>query len=310
MKNQEEKSKYLQRSFLEKQRLIILSITKRCNLCCKYCRTNDIWYDVLGQKSGVLDLHREKWTEILDIYRSEDAGEILITGGEPTEYSLLEDFLIFLDKNRIRFSIHTNGISKKWPDIFSFLKKNNLVPDIHLSTELFPELQKELRSDSELPLEFIADVKKLGLLLELKINLHQKLLPYKNQLKDNLYFWINRGVDSIFFQPIVPVGKNFPSGLEIDKNFISFLLKLRELKIKDLTLNKVIRNSAVGLDVIISFIEGVDLYRRVAEKCNVYNQIIFINPDLKILNCKSLWDKKKNVPCSKNFDFICCGFQS
>src|SRR4030042_2500386 len=218
--NQLAKCKYLKRDFLKEQKLIILSVTKRCNLCCKYCRTNDIWYDILGQKSEVLDLHKEKWTELLDIYHNKNAGEILITGGEPAEYPLLKDFLLFLNKNGIRFSIHTNGVSKKWSDILLFLKNNNLNPDIHLSIELFPELQKELRGGSDLPLKFIANVKKLGLLLELKINLHQKLLSYKNQLENSLYFWIDKGVNSMFFQPIVPVGNNFPTRLKLDKSFI------------------------------------------------------------------------------------------
>jgi len=155
-----------------------------------------------------------------------------------------------------------------------------------------------------------ADVKKLGLLLELKINLHQKLLFYKNRLKENLYFWVEKGVDSIFFQPIVPIGRSFPHGLEIDKFFTPFLLELKKLKVEDPVLSKVIRKSAIGIDVIISLIEGTSLYKEVAEKCNVYNQITFIDPDLKILNCRTLWKRKKGIPCSKFFDFICCGFQS
>jgi organic radical activating enzyme len=301
--------KFLKREFLKNRRLIILSVTKRCNLRCRYCRTKDIWYDALGQKSKVVDIPDKKWDQILDIYQNANADEVLITGGEPTEYPLLKEFLYLLSENKIRFSLHTNGISKKWFDILNFFRNNNLHPDIHLSIELFDDLQKELRGGSNLPLQFIADVKKLGLLLELKINLHQRLLPYKDQLKENLYSWVKKGVGSIFFQTIVPVGKNFPKGLKIDKSFIPFLLELKKLKVEDLVLSKVIRKSAIGIDVIISFLEGTNLYKETAEKCNVCNQIIFINPDLKILNCKTLWERKKEVPCSKFFDFICCGFQ-
>lgn len=302
-------NKYLKREFLEDQRLIILSITKRCNLCCRYCRVSDVWYDTLGQKSEKVDISKSKWREILDIYRNTNASEILITGGEPVEYSLLKEFLYFLSENKVRFSFHTNGISKKWVDILDFFRNNNFHPDIHLSTELFNDLQKELRSGSDLPLQFIADVKKLGLLVELKINLHQKLLSYKDRLKENLYSWIERGVDSMFFQPIAPVGRNFPPGLQIDKFFIPFLLELKKLKLEDPVLSRVIRKSAVRIDVIISLIEGTNLYKEVTEKCNVCSQIIFMDPSLKTLNCKTLWERKKNVPCSKFFDFICCGFQ-
>lgn len=302
-----QKTKYLKREFIEDQKLAILSVTKGCNLYCMYCRTNDRWYDALGQGSKIIDMPQEKWPALLSICKN--TGEVLITGGEPAEYPLLKDFLLFLKKNKIRFSIHTNGVSKKWPGVLSFLENNNLHPDIHLSTELFPDLQKEMRGGSNLPLQFIADVKELGLLLELKINLHQRLLSYKDRLKDNLYSWIERGADSMFFQPIAPVGKNFPIGLKIEKSFIPFLLELKRLKAEDPVLSKVIRKSEIGLDVIISFIEGTDLYKTMAEKCNACNQIVFIDPDLKTLNCKTLWEREEGAPCSKFFDFVCCGFQ-
>lgn len=302
-------NRFFRREFLRDQKLVILSVTKRCNLCCQYCRTEDAWYDVLGQKSEIIDIPKRKWRQVLNICQNANAGEVLVTGGEPVEYPLLKEFLQFLSENKIRFSLHTNGISEKWFGILNFFRNNNLHPDIHLSIELFDDLQKELRSGSDLPLQFIADVKKSELLLELKINLHQKLLFYKDQLKENLYSWVERGVDSIFFQPIVPVGKNFPRGLEIDKSFILFLLELKKIKVEDPVLNKIIRKSTIGLDVIISFIEKTNLYKEVAEKCDAYNQIIFINPDLKILNCKTLWERERDVPCSKFFDFICCGFQ-
>lgn len=304
-----QKDKFLKREFLENQKLVILSVTKKCNLCCQYCRTKDVWYDALGQKSETIDIPKTKWQRVLDICRDVNAGEVLVTGGEPAEYPLLKEFLYFLAENKINFSLHTNGISKKWFDILNFFQDNNFYPDIHLSVELFEGLQKEMRGGSNLPLQFITDVKKMGLLLELKVNLHQKLLPYKDQIKENLYSWAETGVDSIFFQPIAPVGKNFPKGLEIDKSFIPFLLELKKLKTEDPILSKVIRKSANGIDVIISFIEKTDLYKETADKCDVCNQIVFVNPDLKILNCKTLWERDPNVPCSSFFDFICCGFQ-
>jgi MoaA/NifB/PqqE/SkfB family radical SAM enzyme len=298
--------KYLKREFINNQKLVILSVTKRCNLCCIYCRTNDKWYDSLGQGSKAIDLPKEKWPELLRVCKN--VAEVLITGGEPVEYPQLKELLLFLSENGIRFSIHTNGISEKWHDILSFLKNNNLHPDIHLSIELFPDLQKKMRG-CDLPLQFIADVKKLGLLLELKVNLHQQLLPYKDKIKDNLYYWAEKGVDSIFFQPIASVGENFPAGLEIKKSFIPFLLELKRLKSEDPILKRVIRKSEDGLDVIVSLIEKTDLCKKMADKCNACNQIIFIDPDLKLLNCKTLWGRKEGVPCSKFFDFICCGFQ-
>ncbi|MEK7501346.1 MAG: hypothetical protein AAB629_00300, partial [Patescibacteria group bacterium] len=181
-------------------------------------------------------------------------------------------------------------------------------PDIHLSTELFPNLQREIRG-CKLPMQFIADVKRQKMLVEIKVTLHQKLLPYLDQLKENLYFWVEKGVDSMFFQPVALVGSQFPTGLELNNDFIPFLLKLKELKKDDRVLSKAIRKSEIGLDVIVSFLKKTNLYKREANKCKACTQIIFLNPDLTVLNCKTLWGREMGVPCADFFDFICCGFQ-
>lgn len=306
MINMTHSTEYLKREFIEKKKLVILSVTKRCNLCCKYCRTKDRWYDALGQKATTVDLHKEDWVKVLDICRN--AGEILITGGEPAEYPLITEFMSFLTANQIRYSIHTNGTSKKWSTILAYCRENNLRPDIHLSTELFPALQKEIRG-CKLPLQFIINAKKQKMLVEIKVTLHERLLPYLNRLERNLRSWVGRGIDSMFFQPVALVGNQFPTGLELKKDFIPILLKLKELKAKDRVLGKIIRKSETGFDIIISLLEGTDLYKKEANKCRACNQIIFLNPDLTIMNCKTLWGRARKLPCSEFFDFICCGFQ-
>lgn len=300
-------NEYLTRKFITNQKLVILSVTKRCNLRCVYCRTKDKWYDALGQNSLAVDLAENRWKELLNFCR--EAGEVLITGGEPTEYPLIKEFISFLNNKKIRFSFHTNGVSNKWFDILKYLREYNLKPDIHLSIELFEDLQKELKG-AELPLQFIKEAKNLNLKIELTIVLHQKLLPYLDQLKENLLSWIDNGVDSIFFQPIASVGTHFPLELEISESFIPFLERLKLLKIKNPILSKAIRNSKTFFDIIISLIERTNLYRKVALRCRMYDQIIFLNPDLKLFTCKTLWKRKKGVSCSEFFDFICCGFQT
>lgn len=69
-----------------------------CNLKCSFC--DDL-------------LHTEKYTpytydEILDEIKKYSAKDIIITGGEPTIYDLKE-FISFLQSNKYKVSIETNG---------------------------------------------------------------------------------------------------------------------------------------------------------------------------------------------------------
>jgi hypothetical protein len=38
-------------------------------------------------------------------------------------------------------------------------------------------------------------------------------------------------------------------------------------------------------------------------------KIIFLDTDLNIKNCKTVWSRDLNKKCSEFFDFICCWFQ-
>ena len=301
--------KYLRRDFLDSQRLMILSVTKRCNLRCLYCRPNNSkWYDVLSQNAHHTDFQKENWNKLLDICQKFNIGEITLTGGEPLEYPLLSELLLFLNSHNIRFSVHTNGCSKNWPDLLDFLVRYNITLNVHLSTELFVKLQKDLRG-TFLPINFIHKIVDNNMNVELKITLHKMLIPYLDKIQNNLYFWINTGIKSIRFQPIVPVGSKFPDGLELDCSFIPFLEELKWLKNNDHLLHKMIRNSPRSFEAVISLLNNSELPKGLVENCNIVDKILFINTDFKISNCKTLWGKKNDASCSDVFDMVCCGFQ-
>jgi hypothetical protein len=66
-----------------------------------------------------------------------------------------------------------------------------------------------------------------------------------------------------------------------------------------------IRNSIQSLEAPIKLLNKDDI-SCIANNCNMYNKIIFLDTDLNIKNCKTIWNRDLNKECSKFFDFICC----
>ena len=60
----------LKRDFIKEKKLVILSLTKRCNLLCTYCRSSKSWYDSLSQFVDDVDLSKENWPKIKEFYFS------------------------------------------------------------------------------------------------------------------------------------------------------------------------------------------------------------------------------------------------
>lgn len=300
---------HLKRIFLKEEKIIILSVTKRCNLCCVYCRKDaNSWYDNLSKNSDSLDLPKSKWDELVEVCRKNNIADILLTGGEPFEYPLIKEFCLFLKDNNIKFSIHTNGVSPKAEDVLDFLLENKINPNIYISTEVFPEHQKLLRN-SPLAYKIIEKAVSGGLLVELKVVLNSLLLEKEKEILPALKSWVDKGITSIKFQPIVPVTDNaMINKLALDKNFIPLVEMLMNAQLNDETLKKVFRNTMQSHQALINYLSGFTPQGECFYKCEAFNKIIFITPDFNFLNCKSLWNKDENVSCDKLFDLVCCGF--
>lgn len=300
----------LRREFLKSDsKLLILSITKRCNLKCVYCRGNGDWYDVLSKDSKEIDYSRDNWEQLANFCKDNNIMEVLLTGGEPLAYPHMEELLHFLKANRIRFSIHTNGTDKRWESIIGLLNELELKPNIAMSVELFDALQRDLRG-SELPYGVIDLLLSNGFNIELKVTLHMKLLPYVDFLQDTITYWKNKGIKSIRFQPVEPVGDTFPDELKVGRDFLPVLDRLMAFKQDDHPLQHFIRNSLASLDTIRSLIIHGRVDHSVPNECRISEKIAFINPDNQVLNCRSLWGRQE-VPCnSETFNYVCCGYKS
>lgn len=299
---------HIKREFISNRKLMILSLTKRCNLSCVYCRvTPDEWYDMLSKDSELIDFPEDRWEDLVEYYRKNNVAEILLTGGEPIEYPLIDKFLLFLKKNDIVFSIHTNGMSLKWSGILDFMFANNLKPNIHLSTELFKEHQAVLRG-ADLPLELIEKAISSGFLVELKVTLNALLLCKIKELTTVFEKWINTGIVSIRFQPIVPLGDNFDNSLLLDEEFVPVVEFIRNYQNQEPLAKDVFRNSSFSYQALIDCLRGV--HSKCFAECNALDGIVFITPDFQFLNCKSLWNKDEKKSCDELFDLVCCGFLS
>ncbi|MHA1675461.1 MAG: radical SAM protein [Promethearchaeota archaeon] len=308
--NENENTFFLKREFLKKQRLMILSITRRCKLRCKYCRNekNDDWYDSLGRNTNLIDLAKTSWEEVAKIALNSNIGEILLTGGEPLDYPLIVDFIKFLLDRNIRFSIHTNGYGKYFQDVVNFLISEEKKINFHISIELYEELQYKLRNTQQ-PNTMIEFLLNNNFNIELKVILHSLLIDYVDQLENSLEYWKNIGIGSINFQPIVPLGSDFPDDLILNENFLPFIKKLKEIKSKNTDMEFFIRNTTNNLDVLIEYLSFGKVSTEKIVECKIEEKILFVNTDLDIFNCKTLWGKDKNSKCIDVFDFICCGFQ-
>lgn len=296
----------LKRNFINEQKLVILSITKRCNLNCLYCRKSPWeWYDVLSQHSNLLDLPKEDWNKVKEIYDKCNVAQILLTWWEPLEYPYLWEFIDFLIDNRIKFSLHTNWVSKKIDNIFDKIVKNNI--NIHMSIELFEEHQKIVRGWSEYPIELISKLVQNWINVELKITLHQLMVYKKEEIEGRLNYFMNLWVKSIRIQPVGETWDNFDKSIILNKSFIDFLNTFIEIKKMD-KYKDFIRNSLQSLEVPIKLLNKEDIFC-IANNCNMDKKIIFLDTDLNIKNCKTIWNRALNKKCNDFFDFICCWFQ-
>lgn len=307
---EKERMEHINRSFLKSRKLGIVSVTKRCNLSCAYCRGEmNEWYDVLSQNTNNIDLKKNDIPVLVEICKKQDFAEILLTGGEPLEYPYFEDLISALQSNDIIFSIHTNGFSKKWDKAFAVLRDRKIKPNIHLSSELFLGLQGDIRKCNQLPIDFLKKALGEGMSVELKITIHKGMEKYVDQLEKTLMYWKKSGVKSFRFQPVVSTGNFFPKNLILDKKSVVIFEKLIDIKKNNAELSSVIRNSIDSFRTAISFLKKTDFYLTSAKKCNIKNQIVFINTDLEIMNCQTVWGKNPNKSCVDIFDSVCCSFQ-
>lgn len=301
---------YLTRDFIKEKKLMILSVTKRCNLACEYCRKyNNGTYDVLSKISDNLELEEDTWERIDKIARENNVAEIMFTGGEPFEYRKTVELCEFLTNRNHHVSIHTNGVSKNIDYVLGKFKEKELLPDFHVSTELFEEHQKELRG-AELPIGFIKKSIAQGHRVELKVTLNNLLLQKIDDLKECLYDWVDLGVESIRIQPLVDVNSKMRRDITLTEGFIKVVEMLVDFKQNDKVLSNVLRNNDVSFEALLKVLRHEKVNEKIIHQCCADKGIVFVTTNLELKNCKTIWNRNPKQNCMQYFDLVCCGFLS
>ena len=299
---------HLKREFINERKLIILAVTKKCNLSCEYCRKHSgAMYDVLSKNSTELHLKKESWHRILEIAKSNNAAEVMVTGGEPFEYPYLIELCKYLVENNIHVSIHTNGVSPMCEKTLDKIALAGFDIDFHLSTELFSELQQDLRG-CELPIKFIKKAISINKNIELKVTITSKMLNYKDILLKTLLEWVDLGIVSIRFQPVIKVNSAMREGIELTEDSIILIDMIEEFMVSDSRLKDVIRNKPASFEATKRVLRNIEINQSIIDQCCAQDAIIFIQTDEKVGNCKTIWNKNENGNCIDCFDMVCCGF--
>lgn len=79
-----------------------IRITRKCNMNCPYC-------NIVSRETE--DLSLDKWIEALDIIKSLGAKNLVLLGGEPTQYEKICELINYASKIGIECSLTTNGIN-------------------------------------------------------------------------------------------------------------------------------------------------------------------------------------------------------
>tara|TARA_B100000315_G_scaffold231474_1_gene242803 strand:+ start:4623 stop:5723 length:1101 start_codon:yes stop_codon:yes gene_type:complete len=84
-------------------RTVDLDITNRCNLRCKYC------FHFTSAGDVGIDLPKEEWLQFFEELNRCTVMEVCLTGGEPFYREDLKELIDGIIRNRMRFSILSNG---------------------------------------------------------------------------------------------------------------------------------------------------------------------------------------------------------
>lgn len=109
-------------------RSVDLSITNKCNLRCKYC------YHFTSEGDVGKDLPKEEWLKFFEELNECAVMDVCLSGGEPFYREDLKEIIQGIVKNRMRFSILSNG-TLITDDMASFLYSTKRCNHVQVSID-------------------------------------------------------------------------------------------------------------------------------------------------------------------------------
>ncbi len=177
---------------MQQKKTFYLFVTDRCNLKCDYCFNKNV-------RTNFNDLSLKKWKEIIDKIK-QHIGTIVITGGEPTLFSPLNEIIKYIKKvtsNDVYIKMFTNGSTPFYGTNKKILQKiikeineliiscDNISDDNHkrfgFSREIFSKNIDWLKSNK----------------LNNKVTLNSVYSRYNLKNVQNIKFYANKNVTAI-----------------------------------------------------------------------------------------------------------------
>lgn len=118
----------MNRPVMRSPRSVDISITSKCNLRCKYC------YFFGNRFVQYKDLLTDEWLSFFDELGSLAVMDVCLAGGEPFARADLKELINGIVKNRMRFSILTNG-GLITDDIAAFLAASGRCNSVQVSLD-------------------------------------------------------------------------------------------------------------------------------------------------------------------------------
>jgi radical SAM protein with 4Fe4S-binding SPASM domain len=183
-----------------------INLTTRCNLRCKHCFGN-------YSKENKNELNLEEWKKVVDNLIRCKVFYVVISGGEPTQSPIFKEFIDYLSKKGIYFTLTTNGVFSEEIRKFIIEKKEYLI-SIKISLD-GPDSESHgfLRLDSTKkynPEIFNTTVKNIQYFKKEKIPLSIATVLHQENIKkiDKLQQMIKKiNPTNWFVSPIIPVGR-------------------------------------------------------------------------------------------------------
>jgi len=213
-------------------RTVYVNITSRCNLKCKYCS------HFFSPSDTKKDLPLSNWLEFFSKLGRENVMNIVISGGEPFLREDIKEMLKEIIKNRMRFSILTNGtIFSK--ELFEFISNCKRCDYIQVSVDGHrPEVHDSMRGEGsfEKTINTIKVLKKYNIPIAIRVTIHPENVYYIKEIAKFLLEDLKLKSFSTNSINYIGLGKKNYKELQLNIEEYSFVLKAF------LELNKIYKN--------------------------------------------------------------------
>lgn len=167
-----------------------VQITGKCNLKCAHC--------YLGKKE-FKDIPFRVLRQVFDESKALGIYNVIITGGEPTLHSQFEEIIKYLNNERFRITVVTNGTIPE-----KIIKVSEMIYEVVVSLDGFKNDYEKIRNyNYEKVIQSIKKFKNKGINLRINAILHSNLLEYYKEFMN----YINKEIGApVTFLPVGNLG--------------------------------------------------------------------------------------------------------